>query len=113
MERKIPLTPHSRVLLEHRDEVLEEAKRCRLRNIRVFGSMARGDADENSDIDLLVAIEPDAKLGFELSALPLFVEKLTGRKVDMLLETELEPKPTDLPHREKLRRYILEDAIPL
>ena len=51
MDRQIPLTPHSRALMEHRDELLAVARNSGLTNVRVFGSMARGDADENSDVD--------------------------------------------------------------
>lgn len=113
MDRHIPMTPHSRALLEHREELLEEAKRCDLTNVRVFGSMARGDADEDSDIDLLVTVVPNSKLGFGLFGLPALVEKLTGRRVDMLFDDQLEPKPGDLPSRAMVRKSILEDAVPL
>ncbi len=113
MDRHIPMTPHSRVLLEHREELLDEAKRCDLTNVRVFGSMARGDADEHSDIDLLVSVVPNSKLGFGLFGLPALVEKLTGRRVDMLFDEQLEPKPGDLPSRAMVRMSILEDAVPL
>lgn len=113
MVRHIPLTPHSRALLEHRDEVLEAAKRCDLTNVRVFGSIARGDADENSDIDLLVSVLPNTKLGFEVFGLPVVVEKLTGRKVDMLFDDQLKKKDGELPSRAKVRASILEDAVPL
>ncbi|MCY4096389.1 MAG: nucleotidyltransferase domain-containing protein [Gammaproteobacteria bacterium] len=113
MVRQIPLTVHSRDLLEHRDEVLAEAKRCDLTNVRVFGSIARGDANETSDIDLLVSVVPNSKLGFEMYGLPVFVEKLTGRKVDMLFDDQLEPKDGELPSQATVRASILEDAIPL
>ena len=113
MDRRIPLTPHSRALLEHREELLEEAERCDLTNVRVFGSMARGDADEHSDIDLLVSVVPDSKLGFGIYGLPVLVEKLTGRRVDMLFDDQLKPKPGELPSRAMVRDSILEDAIPL
>ena len=113
MVRQIPVTPHSRVLLEHRDEVLEAAKRCDLTNVRVFGSIARGDADASSDIDLLVSVVPDSKLGFELYGLPVLVEKLTGRKVDMVFDDQLRPKEGELPSQARLRESILEDAVPL
>ena len=113
MHRQIPLTPHSRPLLEHRDEVLEAAKRCDLTNVRVFGSIARGDANEDSDIDLLVAAMPGSKLGFEMYGLPVLVEKLTGRKVDMLFDDQLRPKDGELPSQATVRASILEDAVPL
>ena len=113
MARQIPLTPHSRALLEHRDEILEAAKHCDLTNVRVFGSVARGDANADSDIDLLVSVLPNSKLGFELYGLPVLVEKLTGRKVDMLFDDQLKPKDGELPSQALVRASILEDAVPL
>ena len=92
MVRQIPLTAHSRELLEQRDGVLEEVKRCDLPNVQAFGSIAIGDANENSDIDLLVSTVPNAKLGFEMYGLTEFVAKLTGRKVDMLFDDRMELK---------------------
>ena len=45
-----------------REEILRIATSHGARNVRVFGSLARGDADEKSDIDLLVEFEPDRSL---------------------------------------------------
>jgi uncharacterized protein len=54
--------PRRRVTLDevlaHRDEIRAMAARYGLSNIRVFGSVARGKADERSDLDLLVDVEP-------------------------------------------------------
>jgi predicted nucleotidyltransferase len=46
-----------RLLKEKREEILRIAARHGARNVRVFGSVARGDADEASDIDFLVEME--------------------------------------------------------
>ena len=113
MDRQIPLTPHSKALLEHRDELLAEAKRCGLTDVRVFGSVARGDADENSDVDLLVSVVPGADGGLSLFGLSVLVEEVTGRKVDMLFDSQLVPKPGERSSRVMVRESILEDAIPL
>ena len=113
MDRQIPLTPHSRALLEHRDELLAEAKQCGLTNVRVFGSMARGDADENSDVDLLVTIVPGTVGGFNLCGLSVLAKEVTGRKVDMLFDSQLAPEPGERPSQARIRESILEDAIPL
>lgn len=51
------LGPRGRLLLKHRDEVLAVAARHRASNVRVFGSVARGEDTEASDIDLLVEID--------------------------------------------------------
>ena len=113
MDHPIPLTPHSKALLEHRDELLAEAKRCGLTDVRVFGSMARGDADENSDIDLLVTILPGTKGGFELMGLSVLVEEVTGRKVDLVFDSQMKPQPGECSSQAIIRKSILEDAIPL
>lgn len=113
MDRQIPLTPHSRALLEHRDELLEAARQSGLTNVRVFGSIARGDADENSDVDLLATIVPGAVGGFNLCGLSVLAEEVTGRKVDMLFDSQLVPEPGERPSQARIRASILEDAIPL
>lgn len=60
-------------------------------NVRVFGSVARGQADERSDIDLLVDFEPGRSL-FDLVRLADELEGLLGRKVDIVTEDELRPR---------------------
>ena len=69
----------------HRREILALAKDEGLENVRVFGSMARGDADESSDIDLLVTLGPKAS-GLAPIGLEIEVRKLLGREVDVLTE---------------------------
>jgi predicted nucleotidyltransferase len=76
------------VLLEKRDEILRIAAKHGARNVRVFGSMARGEAREDSDLDLLVEFEPDRSL-LDHSALVLDLEELLGRKVDVVTEAGL------------------------
>ena len=51
--------------------------------VMVFGSVARGDADAESDVDLLVEFTPDATL-FDLAGLELSLEGLLGRPVDVM-----------------------------
>ena len=75
----------SKVLEEKRDQILRIASRHGAHNIRVFGSVARGDADESSDIDLLVDFKPDRSL-LDHAALVLDLEELLGRKVDVVTE---------------------------
>lgn len=69
----------------HRDEILAMAEKNGLRNVRVFGSMARGDADETSDVDLLVTLTPETS-GLALVGLEMDLRKLLGREVDVLTE---------------------------
>jgi len=73
------------LLEEKRDQILRIASRHGAHNVRVFGSVARGDADESSDIDLLVDFEPDRSL-LDHAALVLDLEELLGRKVDVVTE---------------------------
>ena len=47
------------LLKAKRDEILQVCAKYGARNVRVFGSVARGEADEQSDIDLLVEFEPN------------------------------------------------------
>jgi predicted nucleotidyltransferase len=78
-----PSSPGSRLLLEHRDEILAIARSHRASNVRVFGSVARGEDDEASDIDLLVDLEPHADL-LDLAALDIELQELLGRRVDVV-----------------------------
>ncbi|MFM7225988.1 MAG: nucleotidyltransferase family protein [Betaproteobacteria bacterium] len=87
----------------HRDEVLALAARHRAGNVRLFGSLARGDATPASDIDLLVDPLPGATL-FDLGGLQVELQQLLGAPVDLLT-------PDDMP--EALRPTILSAAIRL
>ncbi len=72
---------------EQREEILKIAGKYGVTNIRVFGSYARGDADENSDLDLLIDMERPglSKLvGFKLDA-----EEVIHKPVDVVKETGL------------------------
>ena len=64
-------------LQAHRRTILELASRHGARNVRVFGSVLRGDARSNSDVDLLVEIEPGRTL-LDLIALEQDLEELLG-----------------------------------
>ena len=87
----------------HRTEILAFAKRHGVQNVRVFGSMARGDADDNSDVDLLVTLPP-GRSGLALGALLMDVQTLLNRRVDVLTEPSLHPM---------LRDRVLREARPL
>ena len=87
----------------HRGEIVALAKGKGLENVRVFGSMARGDADEKSDIDLLVTLAPDTS-GLAPIGLELEVRKLLGREVDVVTEGCL---------HDMLRDRVLREAKPL
>jgi hypothetical protein len=72
-----------RLLVEHRDQIIAHAKQHGVTDLRVFGSMARGDAKPDSDVDFLVEFENGRSL-LDQSALILDLEDLLGRKVDVV-----------------------------
>lgn len=86
-----------------RDEILEIAAKHGARNVRVFGSVARGEADEKSDIDLLVEIEPGRSL-LDHAALWLDLQKLLGCKVDVVSENGI---------KARIKERVLKEAVPL
>ena len=88
---------------QHRSEILAIAARHGIREVRVFGSMARGDAGETGDIDLLVSLPPQ-RTGLSLGALLMDVQDLLQRRVDVVTEKSLHPA---------LRERILQEAQPL
>lgn len=90
-------------LTVHRDTILRIAADHGARNVRVFGSAARGTATSESDIDLLVAMEPGRSL-FDLVGLGQDLEDILRRRVDVVSERGLSPY---------LRDKILSEAIPL
>ena len=93
-----------RELLEgKREEILRIARAHGARNVRVFGSAARGDADETSDVDFLVEFEPGTSL-LQHGAMIAELEELLGRKVDVAPEKTL---------RERARERVLREAVPL
>ena len=86
-----------------REEILLVAAHRGARNVRVFGSVARGDNDEKSDVDFLVEMEPGRTL-FDLSGLPLDLESLLHVSVDVVSERGLRPR---------VRERVLSEAVPL
>jgi uncharacterized protein len=71
------------VLLDRRDEILRLAEIHGARNIRVFGSVARGDARPDSDVDFLVEMESGRSL-LDLGGLIADLEQCLGRRVDIV-----------------------------
>lgn len=74
----------------HREALRALATRYGVRSIKVFGSMARDDADASSDVDLLVETGPDTS-GFTLGALLMDAQDLLGKRVDVVTESALHP----------------------
>lgn len=92
-----------KLLEEKREEVLRICAKYGARNVRVFGSVARGEADDTSDIDLLVELEPGRSL-FDLGGLQYELERALGHRVDVVTERGL---------KEHVRLRVLKEAVPL
>ena len=78
-------------VLNKRSEIMEIARIHGASNIRVFGSVARGDGDQDSDIDFLVNLEHGRSL-LDLGGLLMDLQKLLGRPVDVVTEKGLRPR---------------------
>jgi predicted nucleotidyltransferase len=82
------------LLCEKREEILPLAAKYGAHNVRVFGSVARGEADEHSDIDFLVTMEPGRSL-LDLGGLQYELESLLGCHVDVVTERGLRARMRD------------------
>ncbi len=91
------------LLRKKRDEIRRLAAEHGARRIRVFGSVARGEADERSDIDFLVEMEPGRTL-LDMGGLLMDLRDLLGREVDIVTEEGLKPR---------LRERVLREAVPV
>ena len=91
------------LLREKREVILGLAAKHGARNVRVFGSVARHEANEQSDIDFLVDMEPGRSL-MDQGELLMDLRELLGREVDVVTEKGL---------YWLLRRRILKEARPL
>lgn len=69
-------------VVRHRDRIRELAAERGATNVRVFGSLVHGEADENSDIDILVDLEPGRSL-LDLGGLQMALQELLDRPVDL------------------------------
>ena len=78
----------SEVIGDNRDAILALAAKHGASNVRVFGSVAEGKADEASDVDFLVDMEPGRSL-LDLGGLLMDLQDLLGRKVDLVTEPAL------------------------
>jgi predicted nucleotidyltransferase len=95
--------PINKILQEKRQEILKIAARHGAYNVRIFGSIARGEADKNSDLDVLVELEPGRSL-FDLGGMLMDLEHLLGCKVDVVTVKGL---------RKRIRERVLKEAVPL
>ena len=91
------------LLHRYREAILSLAGLHGAENVRVFGSLARGEGDEGSDLDLLVTLRDDRSL-LDLIGLKQDLEDLIHRPVDVVTDRSLSPH---------IRRQVLSEAIPL
>ena len=94
---------YDELLQSKRDDILHIASHYGAYNVRVFGSVARGEADEQSDIDFLVEMEPKRSL-LDLAGLLVDLEELLGCKVDVVPEDSL---------RKRIKDRVLKEAVAL
>lgn len=88
------------LVISHREKILFIAHKNGARDVRIFGSVARGDSHSNSDIDFLVNLEAGRSL-LDLARLLRELQTLLGHKVDIVTEAGLRPR---------IRARVLEEA---
>jgi hypothetical protein len=86
-----------------REEIRQVAARYGAHRVRLFGSLARGETRPDSDVDLLVTLEPGRTL-LDIVAIKQDLQDLLGREVDVVTEAALSPY---------LREQILKEAVSL
>ena len=91
------------LIRESRAAILEIAARYGAHDVRIFGSVARGDATEYSDLDLLVRFDGGRSL-LDHGGLVMDLRDLLGIKVDVIDEDAMQPR---------FRGEVLKEAIPL
>lgn len=92
-----------KILQKNRPEILRLARLHGARKVRVFGSVARGEADSKSDVDFLVEMEEGRTL-FDMGGLLMDLQELLGRRVDVATEKSL---------KDRIRQRVLKEAVPL
>jgi predicted nucleotidyltransferase len=86
-----------------REEILRIVGRHGGRNVRIFGSLARGEATLDSDVDILIDLEPDRSL-LDIVAIKQDLEDLLERSVDVVTEAAVSPY---------IREQVLSEAVTL
>lgn len=97
------VAPNTALLNRNRGRILRLARAHGITNVRVFGSVARGDTDASSDVDLLVELESDRTL-LDVVAFSDAATGMLGVEVDAATPDMLKPR---------VRRAALADAHPL
>jgi hypothetical protein len=92
------------LLIEKKEEIIKIADSHGAFNIRIFGSVARGEAQENSDIDFLVDYSLDKISSWFPTGLIFDLEELLQYKIDVATEGAL---------KERIKKQVLEEAVKL
>jgi predicted nucleotidyltransferase len=92
-------------ILKYRDQIIALAARNGASDVRIFGSVARGEITETSDLDLLVRFEPGRSL-MDHGMLIEELQELLDVKVDVVSEGALRDN-------DRFRREVLNEAVPL
>jgi hypothetical protein len=93
------------LIREKREAILQLASQYGASNVRIFGSVARGEARPNSDIDILISAADHMSM-FDLVGLWLDLQRTLNRPVSLITD---DPDP----RHERLLKRALQDAIPL
>lgn len=99
----LPDTPLGRRLRQRRKAIIRAAEGRRAHNVRVFGSVARGEDVESSDVDLLVDLDEGVGL-LDLIGLERELAELLGVDVDVVPAQSLKPR---------MRERVMQEAVPL
>lgn len=91
------------IISDRKEQILALAADYGASRVRVFGSVARGTADDKSDIDFLVDLAPGRSL-FDLGGLLYELQRLLGRPVDVITTAGLRPR---------IRDRVLKEAVPI
>ena len=91
------------LLKEKREDILRIAAKHGARNVRVFGSVVRGEARPDSDVDFLVDMEPGRTL-LDMGGLLMDLRDALGQEVDVVTERGL---------KTRIRERVLKEATPL
>ncbi len=94
---------HQELLKVNREGILRIAAKYGAHNVRVFGSVVRGEADEGSDLDFLVEMAPGRSL-FDLGGLQTELEAFLKCRVDVVTEKSL---------KARIRGRVIAEAIPV
>jgi uncharacterized protein len=92
------------IIGDKREQILRIAEEHGASNLRVFGSVARGEATEDSDVDFLVEQDWTRLSAWGGMGLVVALEEELGRRVDVATEEELKPR---------IRERVLREAVPL